>query len=67
MTLYDDLRNLKLATFNHCLAKWENANEDKPNGEISQLKNDFPVTLRWRDTFIEVRVQAGRLKLRPPT
>ena len=43
---YEDLRNLKLATFNHFLAKWENANEDKPKGEISQLKNAFPVTLR---------------------
>ena len=42
---YDDLRNLKLATFNHFVANWENANEDKPKGEISKLKNAFPVTL----------------------
>ena len=43
---YDDLRRLKLATFNHVLAKWENSNENKEKGEISQLKNAFPVTLR---------------------
>ena len=43
---YDDLRNLKVATFNHFLAKWENANEDRAKGEIVQLKNAFPVTLR---------------------
>ena len=43
---HDDLRNLKLVTFNHFLAKWENVNEDKDPGDISQLKNAFPVTLR---------------------
>ena len=43
---HDDLRNLKLVTFNHFLAKWENVNEDKDPGDISQLNNAFPVTLR---------------------
>ena len=43
---YDDLENLKLATFNVILTKWENANENKPKGEISQLENAVPATLR---------------------
>ena len=33
---YGDLRSLKLATFNHFLTKWENANEEKTKDEISE-------------------------------
>ena len=43
---YDNLRSLKLTTFNHFLSKWENANEEKTNDEISELKNAFPLALR---------------------
>ena len=43
---YDNLQSLKRATFNHFLAKWEHANEDKQGDEISALKNVFPLTLR---------------------
>ena len=57
---YDDLRNkndefadefaelkeLKVATFNHFLATWEIKNENKQGDEISALKNVFPLTLR---------------------
>ena len=43
---YGDLRSLKLATFNHFLTKWDNANEEKAKNEISELKNALPLTLR---------------------
>ena len=43
---YDNLRSLKLTTFNHFLSKWENANEEKTEDEISELKNAFPLALR---------------------
>ena len=42
---YGELQLLKLATFSHFSTKWETANEDKPNGEVTQLKNAFPITL----------------------
>ena len=43
---YDDLRRLKLATFNHFLTKWEYVNNEKATGEIIEFKNTFPLTLR---------------------
>ena len=43
---YGDLRDLELATFNHFLAKWENANENKEGDDISELKNSFPLAIR---------------------
>ena len=43
---YDDLRDLKLATFIHFLAKWENANESKEGDDISELRNAFPLAIR---------------------
>ena len=41
-----DLRDLKLATFNHFLAKWETVNEDNEADDITALKNVVPVALR---------------------
>ena len=43
---HDDLRDLKRATFNHFLAKWENANEHNEGDDTSELKNAFPLTIR---------------------
>ena len=43
---YDDLQDLQRATFNHFLAKWEHANENKEGDEISELKNAFPLANR---------------------
>ena len=43
---YDDLRDLQRATFNHFLAKWEHANENKEGDDIFELKNAFPLAIR---------------------
>ena len=43
---HDDLRDLKRATFNHFLAKWENANEDKEGDDISELRLTIPLAIR---------------------
>ena len=43
---YGDLLNLKLTTYNHCLATWEIKNENKEGKGISELKNAFPLALR---------------------
>ena len=43
---YDDLIELKRATYNHFLSRWENANENKEGDEISELKNAFPLAIR---------------------
>ena len=57
---YDDLRNkngefadafaelkeLKMATFNTYLAKWENVNENKQGEDISELRLTIPLSLR---------------------
>ena len=43
---YDDLADLRRATYNHFLSKWENANENKEGDEISELKNSFPLAIR---------------------
>ena len=42
---YDNLQSLKRATYNHFLTKWENENSEN-NGDITPLKNAFPLTLR---------------------
>ena len=43
---YDDLIELKRATYNHFLSKWENDNSTNQGDDITPLKNAFPVTLR---------------------
>ena len=43
---YDDLIELKRATYNHFLSKWENDNSQNQGDDITPLKNAFPVTLR---------------------
>ena len=57
---YDDLRNqndefadefaelkeLKMATFDTYLAKWENVNENKQEEDISELRLTVPLSLR---------------------
>ena len=43
---YDDLIELKRATYNHFLSKWESENETNQGDDITPLKNAFPVTLR---------------------
>ena len=58
---YDDLRSLKQSTFNHFLTKWENANEDMEEEEISELRSDFPLTLR-RYFSKEIEKEKGSLK-----
>ena len=54
-----DLRDSKLATFNHFLVKWENANlnEDKEGEDITALKNGFSVTLR---KYFPKEIEANR-------
>ena len=45
---HDDLRDLKRATFDHFLAKWENTTEENQGDDnvISDLKNAFPLGIR---------------------
>ena len=43
---YDDLMELKRATYNHFLSKWENDNSTNQGDDITPLKNAFPLTLR---------------------
>ena len=43
---YDDLIELKRATYNHFLSKWENENAKNQGEDITPLKNAFPLTLR---------------------
>ena len=43
---YDDLIELKRATYNHFLSKWENDNIFNSGDDVTPLKNAFPVTLR---------------------
>ena len=43
---YDDLMELKRATYNHFLTKWENDNSTNQGDDITPLKNAFPLTLR---------------------
>ena len=43
---YDDLAELKRATYNHFLSKWENDNSTNQGDDITPLKNAFPLTLR---------------------
>ena len=43
---YDDLIELKRATYNHFLSKWENDNSTNQGDDITPLKNAFPLTLR---------------------
>lgn len=43
---YDDLADLKRATYNHFLSKWENDNSTNQGDDITPLKNAFPLTLR---------------------
>jgi hypothetical protein len=43
---YDDLIELKRATYNHFLSKWENDNISNSGDDVTPLKNAFPVTLR---------------------
>ena len=43
---YDDLLELKRATYNHFLSKWENDNSTNQGDDITPLKNAFPLTLR---------------------
>ena len=43
---YDNLRALKLTTFNHFLATWEIKNQENTKDEITELKNAFPLALR---------------------
>ena len=44
--MHDNLADLKRATFNHFLTKWENANEHNAGDDISELKNAFPLAIR---------------------
>ena len=41
----DDLIELKRATYNHFLSKWESENSTNQGEDITPLKNAFPVTL----------------------
>ena len=43
---YDNLRDLKRATFNHFLAKWENVNENNEGDDISELRLTIPLAIR---------------------
>ena len=43
---YDDLADLKRATYNHFLTKWETVNENQQGDDITELRNSFPLTLR---------------------
>ena len=43
---YDDLADLRRATYNHFLSKWENDNSTNQGDDITPLKNAFPLTLR---------------------
>ena len=43
---YGDLRDLKCATFNHFLGRWENANEDNQGDDISELRLTIPLAIR---------------------
>ena len=43
---YDDLVELKRATYNHFLSKWETVNENNQGDDITELKHAFPLTLR---------------------
>ena len=43
---YDDLVELKRATYNHFLSKWESDNSENHGDNITPLKNAFPLTLR---------------------
>ena len=46
---HDDLADLKRATFNHFLTKWENANEHNEGDDISECvssRNFFPTRSR---------------------
>ena len=43
---YDDLIELKRATYNHFLSKWESDNSENHGDNITPLIRAFPVTLR---------------------
>ena len=43
---YDDLADLRRATYNHFLSRWETVNENKKGADITELKNAFPLALR---------------------
>ena len=43
---YDDMADLKRATYNHFLSKWETVNENNQEDDITELKHAFPLTLR---------------------
>jgi len=43
---YDDLMELKRATYNHFLSKWESDNSQNHGDDITPLIRGFPVTLR---------------------
>ena len=60
---YDDLRDLQRATFNHFLAKWEHANEDKEGlgDDISDLKNAFPLAIR---KFLPDEIEKNKYSLK---
>ena len=43
---YDVLGDLKRATYNHFLTKWETVNVNNQGNQITELKHAFPLTLR---------------------
>jgi hypothetical protein len=43
---FAELKELKVATFNHFLAKWENVNETNQGDEITELRLTIPLSLR---------------------
>ena len=58
---YDDLADLKRATYNHFLTKWETVNENNQGNEITELKHAFPLTLR-KYFFEEIEKDKSSLK-----
>ena len=40
------MKELKVATFNHFLSKWENVNETNQGDDITELRLAIPLSLR---------------------
>jgi hypothetical protein len=43
---FDGMKELKVATFNHFLSKWENVNETNQGDDITELRLAIPLSLR---------------------
>ena len=54
---FADLKEMKVATFNHFWGKLETVNENKQGEDISDLKNVIPLALR---NYVSKEIERGK-------